>query len=104
VDKERIRNRNPVACEILSYLAAQPSAKDTIEGIAEWWMLRKKIDDAVEEVSRALELLEADGLVLPLSHRAVKKRYYGVNVERLPDIRKLLDEQNGKPSETGSER
>jgi len=52
---------------ILDYLARHPHASDTLEGIAEWWVLRREARLEVERVARALDwltgrgVLEADG-------------------------------------------
>lgn len=81
-----------IAYEILSYLAAKPSAKDTIQGITEWWMLRARIEDAVDKVSRALELLVTEDLVRPVRYQAQKKKYYEVNMEKMEEIKKILRE------------
>jgi hypothetical protein len=51
--------------EILSYLAQYPEAKDTPEGIAEWWMSGPHgIRPTATEIKAALENLCARGLVV----------------------------------------
>lgn len=52
-----------VAQEILGYLDAHPAAADSVEGIVEWWLARKRYEDAKRHVPRALEYLLAQGLV-----------------------------------------
>lgn len=53
-----------VAERILRYLRAHPEAKDTLEGIAEWWLAQDKITHAVEQVAEALAwLVEKEELV-----------------------------------------
>ena len=47
-----------VAVQILAYLERQPNAKDTAEGIAQWW-----IHQPVDMVRHALALLTTLGFV-----------------------------------------
>ena len=67
--KASIHSAQKTAIAILHYLRDYPSAKDTIEGIAKWW-----IREEVEVVERALELLvdegvlEQHGLIYQLAH------------------------------------
>ena len=48
---------------VLEYLGDNPDAMDTLEGIAEWWLMRQRIRTSVTSVSRVLRLLVEDGLV-----------------------------------------
>ena len=49
--------------EILDYLARHPQAQDTVEGIAEWWILEQRAQASAVQVKAALERLVARGLV-----------------------------------------
>lgn len=48
---------------VLEYLEAHPSAADTLEGIAEWWLAQRRTRYGVEMVGRALERLIRSGQV-----------------------------------------
>ena len=48
---------------ILGYLDDHPTAMDTLDGIAEWWVLRQQIEIEVRRVSRVLTTLVTDGLL-----------------------------------------
>jgi hypothetical protein len=48
---------------ILGYLDDHPTAMDTLDGIAEWWVLRQQIEIEVRRVSRVLAALVSDGLI-----------------------------------------
>lgn len=45
------------------YLLAHPDASDTLDGIARWWLLRQRNEDARELVQEALDLLVQRGVV-----------------------------------------
>lgn len=52
-----------LAQEIARYLAQHPAAADSVEGVRRWWLLRQRLDEAAEQVQRALDRLEATGQV-----------------------------------------
>ena len=51
-------------CEyILAYLADNPDAGDTLDGIVEWWLLSQKLKFETRNVSEALTKLVSEGLI-----------------------------------------
>lgn len=52
-----------LADEIGAYLMAHPEAADSLDGIVTWWLDRQRYARARRSVERALERLQADGLV-----------------------------------------
>lgn len=54
---------SPTAQRILDYLRDHPLAQDSMEGIAEWWLLERKIREAAADVGKALSELAARGLI-----------------------------------------
>ncbi len=46
---------------ILGYLAEHPHATDTLEGIAEWWLMRQHIRVSVAMLARVLKQLTESG-------------------------------------------
>ena len=48
---------------VLQYLRSHPDAMDTLDGIAEWWLMRQRIHASVTSVARVLRLLVENGLV-----------------------------------------
>jgi len=52
-----------LAEEIRDYLAAHPNAADSAEGIARWWLTRRRPPAALTGVVAALEYLERLGLI-----------------------------------------
>ena len=55
--------RNELADEILRYLLEHPEAKDTIDGIADWWLTERRVRQGIAEVEAALRHLVDRGLV-----------------------------------------
>ena len=49
--------------ELIAYWDNNPSAMDTLEGIAAWWLPRHEVRVGLKQVEQALEQLEADGLI-----------------------------------------
>jgi hypothetical protein len=54
----------PAGREILRYLAQNPEANDTVEGIVEWWLLEQRINHSVAEVTAVLAEFRAQGLIV----------------------------------------
>jgi hypothetical protein len=48
---------------ILEYLAENPGAQDTLQGIAEWWLMEREVVQSTAEVETALDHLVAQNLV-----------------------------------------
>jgi DNA-binding PadR family transcriptional regulator len=80
---------------ILNYLVMQPSAKDTFQGIAEWWIMKDQINQSVDTISKALEKLVAEGFIVVKEFRD-QERYYQLNDEKLPEIKKMITEMMKK--------
>jgi hypothetical protein len=53
-----------IAERIMSYLMRHPESKDTLEGIAEWWLEKQRIEETVDAVSRGLSVLCTEGRIL----------------------------------------
>lgn len=52
-----------LATAILGYLAQRPRAEDMLTGIAEWWLLRARVEPEVRRLAQALADLSAAGPV-----------------------------------------
>jgi hypothetical protein len=83
-----------IACEILTYLREHPGAEDTLEGVAEWWLLETRIRHSTGEVKAALEELVALSLVCVQRHQD-GQRCYRANP--------TADNSAAGPQATGSE-
>ena len=79
-----------VARGILQYLKDHPAAKDTLEGIAWWWLRGASGERSLAEVERAVAYLLAKGFVVE-RRRPGLSPYYHVNRQKLDEIGRLLD-------------
>ena len=85
-------NHIELARRILNYLNENPNAKDTLEGIADWWLLQHRINEVVAQVSQAIELLVKKGFLLEKStnqHNSIKT-IYEINAKKLAKINDFL--------------
>jgi hypothetical protein len=87
---------------ILAYLSANPAAQDTLEGVAEWWLLEQRIKEHTAEVKAALDELVSRGLVLERTGKD-KRSHYRVNRSRLAEIARAI-ELRSWPGETNGRR
>ncbi|HWV14443.1 MAG TPA: hypothetical protein VN030_03345 [Cellvibrio sp.] len=52
-----------IANEITRYLQEHDSAADTLEGVAQWWVLRQRLQEERNKVERAMHYLCEQGIV-----------------------------------------
>ncbi|MCU0834352.1 MAG: MarR family transcriptional regulator [Chromatiaceae bacterium] len=64
-----------LAAEVLRYLRRHPGAADTVEGIAEWWIAKQRLEDTPGRVQAAVDRLVAQGLVESTGGAAGRLRY-----------------------------
>jgi hypothetical protein len=48
---------------VMNYLAEHPQAMDTLQGIAEWWVMRQKVRADLEALTKVLSDLADQGLL-----------------------------------------
>jgi len=80
-----------ISRRILSYLAENPEADDTPEGIARWWLLEREIRDQSAAVERALGELTAAGWLVE-GRSAGSATRYRLNPARTDEVRSLLED------------
>ena len=74
---------------ILDYLVRHPGAKDTQEGVLNWWIAAPCRDDGAERLAvEALNKLVAQGWVL--KRETSSQPIYSLNHARLEEIRTFL--------------
>ena len=79
-----------ISLRILSYLADNPEATDTPEGIAQWWLLEREIREQSAAVDRALGELVAAGWLVRVCNAGSPSRYR-LNPARGAEIRRLME-------------
>ena len=85
-----------IASEILAYLVEHPQAQDTLEGIAQWWLMEQRIKQVISEVKSALKELVREGLVLEHEGSDGQARYT-INLEKRAQIRARLKQGKRRP-------
>jgi hypothetical protein len=79
-----------VALAILRYLAKQPDAKDTLDGIAQWWLLREWTERKIHVVEQAVTLLITSDLIVE-TRREGQPPLYALNGRKREEIAQVLD-------------
>jgi len=74
---------------ILRYLESHPEAKDTLEGIAQWWLMQERSKRMLGDVERAAAWLCSQGLILETQRPGVPP-YYQLNPQKREEISKIL--------------
>ena len=78
-----------IAHEILRYLEQYPEAKDTADGIAQWWLGREGSERSHRDVERAVSWLCSQGLILETRRKGVPP-YYQRNSQQRAAISKIF--------------
>jgi hypothetical protein len=80
---------------ILVYVVENPDAKDTLDGINEFWLSHRRIHEGKYKVRKALEFL-ADGKGWLTKNKAgASVTLYGLNKDRLDEIKTFLKQAGG---------
>lgn len=94
-------NESWLAYAILNYLVQHPLAKDTLEGISKWWILREQVAQSVEKTSKALGYLKSRGFLIEKQYPDQQK-YYHINAAKLEKIKSALKEMESELIRRGS--
>ena len=78
-----------MARAVLRYLNGHPEAKDTLDGIARWWLQREWTERLLGDVEQALAILMSRHLVLE-TRRPGTPPCYRLNAEQGEAIVKML--------------
>lgn len=57
------RQEAELARAVMGYLGEHPRAMDTVQGIAEWWVMRQEAQVDVDTLARVLRQLADEGLL-----------------------------------------
>ncbi len=86
----RQKEKKEIARNILAYLADHPDAHDTLDGIAQWWLLERKIKCQTALVKGAIDELVQEKLILEYKIKDARTHYL-VNKNKYEQIRTLLN-------------
>jgi len=81
-----------IAYAILDYLLKHPDAKDTLEGIAQWWLLDRWTEQRVVDVQRAVSGLLSKGLIVETCSSGTPP-HYGINRRKESEIAEVLKQK-----------
>ena len=82
-------NKSQIGNEILAYLVDHPNARDTLEGILEWWLLERQIKFQTARVKEALSDLVDKELLLE-RRGANSHIHYQLNLTKYNEIQGLF--------------
>ena len=88
--KNKLDETKETSHKILAYLLDNPDAKDTMDGIMNWWMLQQDIKRNVALIKKTVQALLHAGLLL-VRHGTDSTKYYQVNRARLAEISALIE-------------
>ena len=83
-----------IAYDILAYLAENPDAQDTLEGIIGWWLSGQAVGSHAALVKETLTDLVNRGLVLARRSKDART-CYKINRRKLKEISALLTRSRG---------
>ena len=89
-----INDEFKIGNEILAYLIDHPNARDTLDGIIEWWLLKQHIKFQTTRVQQAVSELVAEGLLIE-TKGSDSQIHYRINPSRLEEIKKLFNMMSG---------
>ena len=89
-----INDESKIGNEILAYLVDHPDARDTLEGIVEWWLLERQIKFQTARVKDALSDLVARGLILE-KKGSNSQIHYRINQRKYEEIQELFKQKVG---------
>jgi hypothetical protein len=79
-----------MARAILEYLQGHPEAKDTLEGIAQWWLLKEWTERNYHQIEASLAELVNSGLVIERRREGMPP-YYWLNRAKQDEISQILN-------------
>lgn len=81
--------RDELVLQILRYLVANPTAKDTVRGIEKWWLSKSLSSEARTKMEQHLNLLVAKGWLIGRGSPQ-SETIYSLNANRLAEINEFL--------------
>lgn len=73
-------DKHEIERDVMAYLAGHPDAQDTLEGIAEWWLLEQRIKHEIGAVREALTNLVRAGSIQKVNRKNML--HYRLNTKK----------------------
>lgn len=90
--------------EILRHYLTNPQTADSLEGIAEWRLLEDFVQRRVEETDEALRWLVSQGFLQRIETSAAAPPLYRLNLEKIREAGRFIDEIEESPPPPRGER
>jgi DNA-binding MarR family transcriptional regulator len=97
IDSNSRIEEGSIVYHVLGYLADNPEAEDTLEGIVEWWLLQQRIKYEMARVKEALQELLAKGFITEV-RGPEKSPFYRINQQKREEIERLLNQHTERRS------
>jgi hypothetical protein len=78
------RREEELAEIVIGYLAEHPDASDTLEGIAEWWIMRQQTRVEVTTLAKVLQHLADSSLLEKIEEGGTPRYRLNVKARGLP--------------------
>ena len=88
-----------VAGQILGHLHKNPTKKDSLIGICDWWLFQERINYTVEIVAAALQLLLSKKLIVEKEIMG-RGKLYQVNKTKRKEIKRIVEVTVASSTET----
>ncbi len=86
-------NKSQIGYEILAYLIEHSDARDSLEGIVEWWLLEQQIKFQTARVKEALSELVSKELILE-KKGPDSQTHYRINQAKYKEIQRLFKQKD----------
>lgn len=87
--REDLEAKDHIRRGILSYLVEHPDAQDTLEGIAEWWLLQMEINRNARLIREALSEMTEMGFLIQWQEKDLQT-HYRIAANKLEEISDFL--------------
>ena len=74
---------------VINYLLDKPDAMDTIQGIAEWWILKEQVKLTIKKVNNAIDYLLEKEYLKTVDYDG-QDTYFQLNKSKIKEIEKTF--------------
>lgn len=82
--------------DLIYYIYTHQNAKDTLEGIAQWWVSNEsRLKWRKKEIQATVDFLVSKGWLIVRDDRVSSQKIYAVNKERIKEMELFLAQYKG---------